>query len=104
MQQPKIGFQQVFGLMIAILNDPSDLGIDLDGSALGVIHFLCEVSPKKDLFLFFPERHRTEFFAHAPLADHTARQIGGLFDVVAGAGRHMVEHELFRDPAAEENH
>ena len=45
MEQPEIGFQQVLGFVIAILNDPSDLGIDLDRGALGVIHFLGKISP-----------------------------------------------------------
>src|SRR5207245_2821832 len=37
---------------------------------------------------------------HAELADHVARKLGGLLDVVAGAGSDVVEGELFSDSSA----
>src|ERR1044071_8357578 len=93
-KQPQIGFQKLLGLVIAILNDPSDLGINLNGRAFGIIHLLSEVSAQKYLFLFFSERHWSELFTHTPLTDHAPRQIRRFFDVVSGAGGHMIEDEL----------
>src|SRR5215510_1731838 len=89
--------------MIALLNDPSDLGIDLYGGVLRVVHLLGKISTEKYLFFFLTEGHGPELLAHAPLTNHPTRQIGGLFDVIARARRHVFEHELFSDPSAKKD-
>src|SRR5512135_3680259 len=53
MEEPEVGFQEVLRLVIAVLDDSSDLGVDLDRGAFGVIDLLREISSQKDLFLFF---------------------------------------------------
>src|SRR5688500_5478980 len=55
MEEPEIGFQEVLRLVIAILDDASDLGIDLDCGAFGIIYFLSEISSKEYFFLLFAE-------------------------------------------------
>jgi hypothetical protein len=44
-----------------------------------------------------------EFFVHAIAQHHAARGIGGLNEIVRGAGRKMVEKDAFRGAAAEQH-
>src|SRR5262245_10929040 len=73
MQQPEIGLEQILSPMVALLDDPSDLGVDLDSRVLGVIDFLSKISSQKDLFLLLTEGHGAELFAHTPFAHHPPR-------------------------------
>src|SRR5207247_1097513 len=57
----------------------------------------------QDLVLLLAEGHRAELVAHAPLAHHLARQLGGALDVVARPGGHAAEGQLLRRPPAEED-
>src|SRR3546814_8550938 len=41
---------------------------------------------EKNLFLVIDVAQAAELVAHAPLGDHAAGHVGGLLDVVAGAG------------------
>ena len=95
---PNIRFEEIFSLVVAVLNNSSYFGVDLDGGAFRVVDFLCEVSTEKYFFFFLAERHGTELLAHAPFANHTACQIGGFFDIVAGARGHMVEAPVLPPP------
>ena len=44
-----------------------------------------------------------EIIAHAPFANHAAGNFGRLHDIVLGAGRHVVDKELFRGSSAHED-
>ncbi len=45
--------------------------------------------------------YRADLIAHSPLADHAARQFGGLFEIVGGPGGYILEHNFFSGPAAQ---
>jgi hypothetical protein len=54
------------------------------------------------LFLL-AESHWPELFTHSPLADHPARQISCLFDIILRTRRHVLEHKLFGHSATEQD-
>ena len=60
---------------------------------------LGDLAAQKDLLFFFAESQRAEV-AHAPLADHGAGHLGGALNVVGGAGGHLAEEDLLRQPSA----
>ena len=45
-------------------------------------------------------RHWTNALAHAPLAHHVARNVGGLLEVVGGAAVEVTEHDHLGNAAA----
>ena len=101
MQHFDVGLEQIPGALERILDDAADLGVDFDGGLLGIVLGLRDVAAEEDLIFLFSERHRPEALAHPPFADHTARQVGRFFEVVAGAGGRVAEHQFFRHPTAE---
>ena len=62
---------------------------------------LCDLAAEEDLLFLFAKGHRAEF-RHAELADHLAGELGGAFDVAAGAGSHLLEEDLLGAAAAHE--
>src|ERR1700683_2645089 len=62
---------------------------------------MAQVAAEENLLFALAEGHRAEFLAHAPLANHLARQLGGLLEIVAGASGHVPEDQLFRGASAE---
>ena len=58
--------------------------------------------PRKTGSSLPPKDERAEL-AHAPLADHLAREVGGALDVVAGAGGDLVLSQLLGDAAAHQD-
>src|SRR5262245_57242397 len=93
--------QQHLRALVRLENDAPHLAVDLHGRALGVADLLREVAAEEDLLLLLPEGHRAELVAHAPLAHHLARQLGGALDVVARAGAELRQDQLLRRPPAE---
>jgi hypothetical protein len=63
---------------------------------LGTRHLAAE----EDVLLGLAEGERPELVGHAPLADHLARHLGGLLEVVAGAGGLLLQHDLLGGAAA----
>ena len=63
---------------------------------------LRDFAAQEDLLFLLAEAQRTQF-AHAPLANHLAGQIGGALDVVARAGGDVVHEDLFGDAAGHQN-
>ena len=64
----------------------------VDGGGLGVVALpRTELAAEEHLALLLAERQRPELVAHAPLAHHAARELGGVLDVVAGARGDLVE-------------
>ena len=67
-----------------------------------IVAMLCDLAAQEDLLFLLAEGKRTEC-AHAPLADHLARDFGGPLDVVACASGHVVKEDLFGDAAAHQD-
>ena len=59
---------------------------------------LADLTSQKDRFFLIAEGQRPQL-GHSELTHHSPRQLGCLFDVVAGAGRHGVEEQFLRQPA-----
>ena len=59
---------------------------------------LGDLASEEDLFFLLSERERAER-RHAELANHLPRELGGLFDIVACAGCHGPQEQLFRKTA-----
>src|SRR5262249_7140519 len=89
--------------LIRFEHDAAHLVVDLHGRGLGVLRALREIAPQEDLLLLLAEGDRAELLAHAPLAHHLPRQLGGALKVVARAGGHVAEHELLGGTAAEQD-
>src|SRR6185369_15216833 len=103
MERGDVASEEQLRALVGVHQEPADLGVDLDGRGLRVIHPLGEVAAAEDLFVLLAEGHGTELLAHAPLADHLPGELGGPLDVVAGAGGDASEHQLLRGAAAEED-
>src|SRR5213083_1376061 len=99
----EVAAQEELRALVGLEQDAAHLGVDLDGGLLGVVDLLREVAAQEDLLFLLAEGHGPELLAHAPLAHHLARQLGGALDVVARPGRHAAERELLRRPPAEED-
>src|SRR5216110_2771869 len=99
----EVATQEELGALVGLEQDAAHLGVDLDGGLLRVVDLLREVAAEEDLLLLLAEGHRAELVAHAPLAHHLARQLGGALDVVARPGGHAAEGQLLRRPPAEED-
>src|SRR5690606_13493451 len=60
-----------------------------------------DLAAKEDGVMVFTIRDRAER-AHAPVAHHVTRKLGGLLDVTGSAARDVTEDNLFRDASAEQ--
>src|SRR5207237_8057462 len=59
--QPQIALEQILSPMVTLLDNASNLGVDLNGGALRIIHLLSKISAQKNLFLFFIVSHRSQW-------------------------------------------
>ena len=66
-------------------------------------HHLGDLAPQERVFLAFPEIDGSDFFGHAPAADHGTCQSGGLADIVVRAGAHRAEQVLLGRAPAEDH-
>src|SRR5204862_197756 len=82
-KESEVAAQEELGALVGLEQDAAHLGVDLDGGLLGVVDLLREVAAEEYLLFLLAEGHRPELVAHAPLAHHLARQLGGALDVVA---------------------
>ena len=87
-------------LVVRLLDEGAHLDVDLLGETLGVVALVAHVAAEEDLATRLAELDRTDTRAHAELGHHLAGRRGGLLDVVRGAGRGVVEHDLLGDAAA----
>src|SRR5438128_723217 len=99
----EVAAQEELGALVGLEQDAAHLGVDMDGGLLRVVDLLREVAAEEDLLLLLAEGHRAELVAHAPLAHHLVRQLGGPLDVVARPGRHAAERELLGRAPTEED-
>src|SRR4051794_25683450 len=92
------------GFLVALPDDPPYLGVDLPGRLLAV-RFLATsvagVSRTEETILAWRKGNRIELVAHAPARYHLASEVGGLLDVVLGAGGAGAIDYLFGSPAAQ---
>src|SRR5262249_55092801 len=90
---PRQGFgvlaDNLRGGVITALHQLFHLLVDADSGFFAVVPVLGDLAPQEHLLFLFAEAERTQV-AHAPLADHLVGQVGSAFDVVAGAGGHVV--------------
>src|SRR5215510_4140254 len=89
--------------MRAVADDALDLPVDLACGLLAVVLMPRDFPPEENVLLVLAEREGPEFVGHAPLADHSARHRRGLLEIVAGPGRELVQHDLLRGPAAQQD-
>src|SRR5664280_1167630 len=83
-------------------DDAVDLVVDLPRGVLGVVGLPREVAAEEDLSLGPAEGHRPQL-AHAPLAHHAPRHLGGLLEVVRGARRDASDADFLGEAAARDD-
>src|SRR5215218_4816757 len=98
-----VGGQDLLGLGVGLVDEAPHLLVDLEGDLLGVVLLVAEVAAQEHVLLLGAEDQRAEPVAHAVLADHLAGDLGGLLDVVGGAGGRVQEPQLLGDPAAQQH-
>src|SRR6516164_3111753 len=89
--------------MRAVADNALDLHVDLARGLLAVVLMPRDFPPDENVLLVLAEREGPEFVRHAPLADHLARHLRGLLEIIAGPGRELVQHDLLRGPAAQQD-
>src|SRR2546426_1639652 len=89
--------------MRAVADDAPDLHVDLERGLLAVVLPPRDFPPEENVLLVLAEREGPEFLRHAPLADHLARHLRGLLEIIPGPGRELVQHDLLRGPAAQQD-
>ena len=102
-QQPRLVLgQNLSGPSVAVLDERPNLFIDELGYVVGVVALLTDLTTQEDHLVALAEGEGTELVAHAPFGHHPASQVGGLLDVVAGAGRGVAEDQALGRVAAEQ--
>src|SRR5215469_2074697 len=97
-----VGVENVACLFVRAADDAFYFLVDVDGGGFAEVAMLGDFAAEEDGLFFLAESERTEL-AHTPFANHVARDVGGAFDVVAGAGGDVAEEDLFSGAAAHEN-
>ena len=103
-QDIHVVFEDFFGTGVVALDDVADFGVDVVRGFIGDVFVLRHRATKEDLAFFFAISERPQFFRQSPAGDHAARDGGGAFDVVRGAGGDLVfaVDERFGDATAVE--
>src|SRR5688572_22438922 len=99
----QVGLDHVPGPRRALQHDALDLGVDQDRGVLAVVLGPRHLPTEEDVLLALAEGQRAHAIRHAPLADHLAGHLGGLLEVVARPRRLLLEDDLLRGAAAEED-
>src|SRR5438309_65562 len=84
-------------------HDALDLRVDHERRVLAVVLGSSHFAPEEDVLLVLAEGERPELLGHAPLADHLARHLRRLLEVVARARGLLVENDLLGGAPAEED-
>ncbi len=79
--------------LVGLVDQAANLQIDLPRCLFGEVTVLRDLTAEEDLLFLLAEGERTET-AHAVLANHAASEVGGVLNVAARAGRHLVEEDL----------
>ncbi|MPM31941.1 hypothetical protein SDC9_78498 [bioreactor metagenome] len=93
--------QAVERLLMGTADQPGHLLVDDAGHGLGVVALGAEVTAEERLGVTVAELHGADPLGHAVLGDHRPGRLGGLVDVVRGAGRRVVEDQFLGRPATE---
>src|SRR5579864_7501688 len=95
--------QDLLGAGVVLHHEAFRLLVNPDRRFFAVVLMLGDLAAEEDLFFALAERQGSERIAHAPFAHHLARQLRGLLDVIAGAGRHLAVRDFLGDAAAHEH-
>ena len=87
--------------VVRLLDHAADLVVDLACDLLGVVRSGAHVTAEERHVVVAAEHARAELLAHPEPHDHLLGGVGDLLEVVRGAGRDLVEHELLGGAAAE---
>src|SRR4030042_886735 len=87
---------------VALLHQTAHLSVDFLGCLLAIITMLGNLTAKEDLLFLFAKTQGTELFAHAPFADHLARQIGGLLNILSRTVGLLFKNQLLGDASTHE--
>ena len=93
--------ERVVGLLVRGLQQLADLFIDPGSGDVGVVTPPTTAHAHEGLRVAGAELDRAERLGHAVLRDHRAGDLGGLLDVIAGAGGRIVEDHLLGGAATE---
>src|SRR4051812_5869999 len=96
-------FERRLGALVVRRHEALDLVIDPDRGVFAVVLVLRDLAAEEDLLFLLAERQRPHRVAHAPLADHLAREFGRALEVVAGAGGHAAAGEFLGETSAEQD-
>src|SRR5262245_8573671 len=102
-QLHQVGLDHLAGPGSTVGDDALDLRVDQDRGVLTVVLGARHFPPEEDVLLALAERERTHPVRHAPFADHLPGHLGRLLEIVAGAGRALLEHDLLRRSTAEQD-
>ena len=91
-------FEQLRDLVVGVLDERAHLLVD---DPLGLLGGLADARQEHPLALFGEHRDRADRFAHAPAADHLARDHRQLLDVGLGAGGDLPVDDLLGYAAAQ---
>src|SRR5215813_1921215 len=86
--------EDLLGAARGVHHDPLDLAVDQQRRLLAIVLLPGHLATQEDMLLVLAEGEWSELVGHAPLADHLARHLGGLLEIVAGAGRLLIQHDL----------
>src|SRR5262249_1609218 len=82
--------------VVSLVNQAPNLHIDLLRRVLAEVTMLIDFASEEDLLFLLAEGDWSER-THTEFADHATGEIRGLLDVIAGAGGHLSQEDLFGD-------
>ena len=95
--------QDLLGAVVGLAHDALNLLVDAARRLLGVVLVVGVVAAQEHLMLGLAKDLHAERLAHAEARYHLAGHLGGSLEVVGGAARHVVAHELLGNAAAQED-
>src|SRR5712692_8202803 len=103
MELLEIGLEELAGAHRTVRDNALDLGVDEDGRLFAVVLGSRDLAAEEDMLLRFPEGQRPHLVRHAPLADHLARHLRRLLEIIAGAGGLLLDDDFLGRAAAQQN-
>src|SRR5208282_1815912 len=97
-----IGLEDAAGAAVSAGHDVAHFVVDFDGRVFGIVAMLRDFASEENRLFLLPESERAEA-AHAPFADHLARDLSGAFDIVSGAGGEVIEENFLGGAPAHEH-
>ncbi len=94
-----VGVENAVRRLVSLVDQAANFEIDLARRLFREVAVLCDLAAQEDLLFLLAEGQRTEA-AHAVLAHHAAGEVGGVLDIAACAGGHLVEEDLLSHASA----